>query len=464
MSCWPLVCASAKKPSHKGLNIDKLTSKPVIKTNKAAESQGWISWLLGIDLSFGHEEEMQDEEEAAQYLNDAQEDVEEYEELEVISSFKYEDLTKEEETASYESDEPLEPPSWYSVNLLGDEDWFSVDLLGSDYPKIDGRDWWEVDLLGNDNTGLWSWATVDMFGLSGGRAWYEVDWLGSGDTDHEATLVCAEVDHDTRAWYEVSWLGWCDDGVKRWYHVDLLGDPTVQQGFYNDDEDGEPPEEVSPFGVNLLGEYYKGLDDRLWYEVDLYGDIVIPEIEDEEDIEEIDSGFEVHIEEEEMVEKEESKPEKPKTTTPAPTPAPVKKIIKEPKQEAAKPGEKEVKEKEPKAEKPVATPKQSPKEESTKPQKKTEQTPSPSPSKPPKPAKRQEAKTKTKVDPTPKPAEKKTTPSPKYTLSTVAKHQKVEQPPEPKEPEKKLSETAQMVKENRNVLAFFCEYFSLFVS
>ena len=102
MSCWPLVCASAKKPSHKGLNIDKLTSRPVIKTNKAAESQGWISWLLGIDLSFGHEEEMQDEEEAAQDLNDAQEDEEEYEELEVISSFKYEDLTKEEETASYE--------------------------------------------------------------------------------------------------------------------------------------------------------------------------------------------------------------------------------------------------------------------------------------------------------------------------------------------------------------------------
>ena len=32
VSCWPFVCASAKKAVHKGLNIEKLTSKPVIRT------------------------------------------------------------------------------------------------------------------------------------------------------------------------------------------------------------------------------------------------------------------------------------------------------------------------------------------------------------------------------------------------------------------------------------------------
>ena len=71
MSCWPLVCASAKKSSHKGLNIDKLTTRPVIRTGeKKEESAGWLSWLLGIDLSFYTEEVPVEEEEEESTLSE----------------------------------------------------------------------------------------------------------------------------------------------------------------------------------------------------------------------------------------------------------------------------------------------------------------------------------------------------------------------------------------------------------
>merc|ERR1711936_1265057 len=74
VSCWPLVCASAKKSSHKGLNIDKLTTRPVIRTGeKKEESVGWLSWLLGIDLSY-YTEEVPEEEEDEESANSVDSD------------------------------------------------------------------------------------------------------------------------------------------------------------------------------------------------------------------------------------------------------------------------------------------------------------------------------------------------------------------------------------------------------
>ena len=206
------MCASAKKATHKGLNIDKLTSKPVIRTgDKKTESVGWISWILGVDLSFLSDDVADDEEDEAAETK-ASEDDSENEETEEEDDDEYiEDvLSNLEFEPSGEVEQDNELPQWYSVNLLGDEDWFSVDLLGSAYDNADGRDWWEVDLL--DGSHPSSWLKVDMFGSSEGRYWYEVNLLG-GDQDQETKYVCADIDHDSRSWNEIAWLGFCDDGM-----------------------------------------------------------------------------------------------------------------------------------------------------------------------------------------------------------------------------------------------------------
>ena len=58
------MCASAKKAVHKGLNIDKLTSRPVIRVGERnQEHQGWISWLFGFDFSRSDDGDVEDEEE-----------------------------------------------------------------------------------------------------------------------------------------------------------------------------------------------------------------------------------------------------------------------------------------------------------------------------------------------------------------------------------------------------------------
>ena len=284
VSCWPLVCASAKKPSHKGLNIDKLTSKPVIRnTEKKKESVGWLSWIFGIDLSFLTAEVPEDDEEETASSDDNDSEEEEIEDINEIDlgDIDFEDIGPIEQL----SDEEL---AWYSVDLVDGEDWFSVDLLGAGYPSADGRDWWEVELLAGAAPS--SWLGLNMFGgEAGSRYWYEVNLLGE-DRSHDTKFVCADIDHDSRAWYDVAWTGFCDDGVKHWYEVDLFGDPTVDQGFVNDEEDDdrdEATEEVdySVFGVDWLGDYRQSLDSRSWYEVDLYRDPVVPDIEEEEYIE-----------------------------------------------------------------------------------------------------------------------------------------------------------------------------------
>jgi len=290
VSCWPLVCASAKKAVHKGLNIDKLTSKPVIRTGeKKTESVGWISWILGIDLSFlsddeadeEEEEEVEASEEESESEHEEEEEEEEETDQDVFSNIEFEPIGEVED---------LDLQQWYSVNLLGDEeDYFSVDLLGSEYDNADGRDWWEVNLLEGSHPS--SWLKVDMFGSSEGRYWYEVNLLG-GDESQDTRYVCADVDHDSRSWYEVAWLGFCDDGIQHWYEVDLLGDPTVEQGYTDeDDEDDEDRTDLDTFAVDLLGDYNFGPDSRPWYDMDLYRDPVIPDIDEMEEETTTESGF-----------------------------------------------------------------------------------------------------------------------------------------------------------------------------
>jgi len=335
VSCWPLSCASAKKATHKGLNIEKLTSRPVIRTGaeKQKNSPGWISWLLGVDLDSFLGEEVPDEEEEDEDLEDSHgdssddedEDEEPEDEPYDIRTFNTE-LDEDEDNT-----EELEELYWYSVNLLGEEDWFSVDLLGSGYDSSDGRPWWDVNLLGGFGNNLWY--NVDLFGISGGQYWYEVNLLGDDSSHVPTKYVCAEVDHDARAWYDVAWMGFCDDGIKHWYEVDLFGDPTVDQGFSKDDDEEEDiePIEMNLFGIDLLGDYDIGPDERSWYDVDLYRDIVIPEIQEDEgeDNGDEDSGYspisEVVDEAEEETQNEEEEPkqeEKSKIESPPPTEKP----------------------------------------------------------------------------------------------------------------------------------------------
>merc|ERR1712083_847065 len=61
-SCWPLTCASAV--GHKKLNIDKMTTKPLVKTREGKRkipdlpAPGWFDWILGSgEHSHGEAEE-----------------------------------------------------------------------------------------------------------------------------------------------------------------------------------------------------------------------------------------------------------------------------------------------------------------------------------------------------------------------------------------------------------------------
>ena len=72
-SCWPFVCAEAKKAVHKGLNIDKLSSRPVIRVGeKKQESPGWLAWIFGFELSRSDAEAVPDPEEEEAPAGDAQ--------------------------------------------------------------------------------------------------------------------------------------------------------------------------------------------------------------------------------------------------------------------------------------------------------------------------------------------------------------------------------------------------------
>ena len=492
VSCWPLVCASAKKSSHKGLNIDKLTTRPVIRTGeKKEESVGWLSWLLGIDLSY-YTEDVPDEEEEEEQVDavDSDDSTDEAGD----DSDETDDVLKKYMDEDFDDIGPIEQLSdeelhWYSVKLLDDEDWFSVDLLRGDYDSADGRDWWEVDPLGGALPS--SWLGVNMFGLSGGRYWYEVSWLG-GEAE-ETQLVCADIDHDTRAWYEVSWLGFCHDGVRRWYEVDLLGNPVVDQGFV-DEDDEEEEGDISAFGVDLLGNYYYSLDNRNWYDIDLYREPITPELEEEDEEMDQDSGFQ-SIE----VGNEEEKKENLET--------PVAKKQEEKKVKVEKPVKVTEKPKEPKEEKKEKKPEPAEPKKTTiktvKDEKPLKVTETPKPHKVDKKVKEPEPTASPKKEPKPSATPKKeseptVTPKTKKTTTTKApqpkppkeiKEQKVVQiniekkgPKEPTEEEKAKmakvpippqkatkkqeskpntdpsSDTKKLVAENNNVVAFICEY------
>ena len=293
-SCWPFVCAGAKKALHKGLNIDKLSSRPVIRVGeKKQESPGWLAWIFGFELIRSDAEAVPDPEEEETPADTEGDDGEEEESD--FEQFAEDDYRSDllEMLEDLDEEEMFDCPSWYTVNLLGGEDWFSVDLLGPGYDTEDGRAWWEVNLLPGSN--YFSWLTVNLFGLSGGRYWYEVNWLGLEETA-EAKVVCAEVDHDSRQWFEVSWLGFCDDGQDHWYEVDLLGAPAPQgfsQEQEDEDEDEEDIEEISPLSLDLLGSDYQSSDSRNWYDVDLWGEPVIVPLEEEQEEEDQvqDSGY-----------------------------------------------------------------------------------------------------------------------------------------------------------------------------
>ena len=93
-SCWPFVCASAKKAVHKGLNIDKMTSKPVIRVGeKKQESPGWLSWLFGFELSRSDDEDVSEEEGEEEALND--DEVDEEEDLSELEQLEDDDYRSE---------------------------------------------------------------------------------------------------------------------------------------------------------------------------------------------------------------------------------------------------------------------------------------------------------------------------------------------------------------------------------
>jgi hypothetical protein len=72
-------------------------------------------------------------------------------------------------------------------------------------------------------------------------------------------------------------------------------------------DEEEEDEEMSIFGIDFLGDYHYSIDDRNWYEVDLYREPVIPEIEEDQEMDQ-DTGFEsIEIKVFEEEEKEEEK-------------------------------------------------------------------------------------------------------------------------------------------------------------
>jgi len=306
-SCWPLTCASAKKVVHKKLNIDKLTTKPLIRVGekKVDEPVGWLAWILGFESGSPNEETeySEDDEEVSEVQEQDEEDEEmeeDFEELEEEISDETADIIGKREAINDddELDHRDDDISWYSVNLLGGEDWFSLDLLGDDYPTIDERNWYDIDLFGNTDDEP-SWLGLNLLGeeTSSGN-WYDIDFLGNGK-GKKAKIVCTDVDHDQRNWYDIAPLGFCDDGIKHWYEVELFSFPGVS-GYEEDDQ-------PSFFSVDLVGQDYETYENRNWYDVDLFNE-PISATEEEIDSDSVDETDE-ESEEEETAEQEEASEE-----------------------------------------------------------------------------------------------------------------------------------------------------------
>jgi len=320
-SCWPLTCASAKKIVHKSLNIDKLTSRPLIRVGekKVEEPVGWLGWIFGFksgsreEVNDDSEDDEEDPEDAVgeEDEGEEEEDTEEYEEEldeEIVEDEESEDETTNLDEAEDDDniDQESDDISWYSVNLLGDEDWFSINLFGDDSPSGDDRNWYEVDLLG-DTGDEPSWLGITLLGgESDSENWYDLDLLG-GPEEKGAEIVCSEVDHDQRNWYEFAPLGFCDDGIKHWYEVELLSFPGAS-GF---EEEAEP----SMFSVELLGSEYETHENRNWYDVDLFNEPVsaTEEETDSDSEDDADAGSEEadNTEEEPVGEGDEGEEEEP---------------------------------------------------------------------------------------------------------------------------------------------------------
>ena len=202
VSCWPLTCASAA--GHKKLNIDKLTTKPLVKTREGRKkipdlpAPGWFDWLLGSGEHSHGEEFVEDEEEVAIDDEDNEEEIEEEEEIVMLE----------------EDDDPIgmdeEDPAWYNVRLLGPS-WYSVSLLGDEEPEhgfTADKDWFMLNLL--EDLDL----SVDLLGWKGEkRPWWSINLLGVDENQPE----CVPLDHDKRAWSDVALLGACDDGLEHWW-------------------------------------------------------------------------------------------------------------------------------------------------------------------------------------------------------------------------------------------------------
>ena len=131
ISCWPLPCASAV--GHKKLNIDKLTTKPLVKTREGKRkipdlpTPGWFDWIIGSGEHSHGEQFAEEEEEVDTEENDETEETEEEEEDEG------ETVMLEEDDDPIDADE--EDPAWYNVRLLGPS-WYSVSLLGEEEKKM----------------------------------------------------------------------------------------------------------------------------------------------------------------------------------------------------------------------------------------------------------------------------------------------------------------------------------------
>eukprot|EP00092_Neocalanus_flemingeri_P014639 GFUD01015795.1.p1 GENE.GFUD01015795.1~~GFUD01015795.1.p1 ORF type:complete len:1842 (+),score=695.57 GFUD01015795.1:98-5623(+) len=303
-SCWPLTCASAKKISHKALNIDKLTTRPLIRVGEKKEKEpvGWIGWIFGFDsapseetIEESEDEEGEEEDAGEEVVEGEDEEIEEDEELEEEfeeeEQVEDEDITLDNTELEEEINEDSGGPNWYSVNLLGDEDWFSVNLFGEDATSGDERNWFDIDLFGDsgDEPG---WFGINLFGdEDDSQNWYEIDLFGSNEKD-EVKVVCAEIDHDQRSWYEIAPLGFCDDGVKEWYEVELLTVPGVSG--YEEDVD------QSILSVDLLGSEYENVDNSNWYDIDLLNErFSATEEESDSETTEDDDDIEENLQEEE---------------------------------------------------------------------------------------------------------------------------------------------------------------------
>jgi len=293
-----------KKVVHKKLNIDKLTTRPLIRVGekKVEEPVGWLAWIFGFESGSPIEEtEFTEEDEEIsdiQEQDDEDEETEEdYEEIDEEVSEDEADIIGKREAIDDddELDQGDDDISWYSVNLLGDEDWFSVDLLGDDYPSIDERNWYDIDFFGNTDDEP-SWLGLNLLGEETGSGnWYDIDLLGSGK-GKKAKIVCTDVDHDQRNWYDIAPLGFCDDGIKHWYEVELFSFPGAS-GYEEDDQ-------PSFFSVDLVGQDYETYENRNWYDVDLFNE-PISATEEETDSDSVDEINE-ESEEEEPAEQEEA--------------------------------------------------------------------------------------------------------------------------------------------------------------